>query len=251
MGQAGTLEELGDIEQLDDRVRQARELTRRFNHIFAAREAGLAERYLGGELQLVACRILSDAPKDGFVLSAVREDDLAYEDISERPDLRDMQALRQDIDVDKSPVLAQNVELVQLNQQRVSSRIRFQRFDDRTFGVRQPLYKFMRPILSSREGARAAGDWEIRVFGLTYAVTLGERCGEDIETASNNVDVSAKLNVERERERSFFDRYYQVVSSWRWLLFDNDFDVLAEPSLDPFDEGWQLGFGPINACFGV
>jgi hypothetical protein len=50
-----------------------------------------------------------------------------------------------------------------------------------------------------------------------------------------------------ERERVFLDSYYHIVSRWRWLLFDNDFDVIAEPTFDPFTEGWQLGYGPINA----
>jgi len=247
--QAGAPQELGSIEEIDDRVRQARELTKCCNHVFAAGGLGLAERYRRGELNLAARCIFSDAPQDGFVLSAIRENDFSLEDFTSS--MIDKKALRDDIDVDKPAVLPHNVELVKLNEQRISSRIRFQRFDDRAWGGGQPLYKFFRPITPRKEGGFVSGDREIRIFWFTCAVALGQGRSKDVQAASNGVDISPELDIERERERLFFDRYHNVVSGWRWRLFDDDFDVVSEPPLDPFDEGWQLGFGPAYTCGGV
>jgi hypothetical protein len=189
----------GSGEQLDDRVSEARKLVDRFNNMFTLRGSSLGERYLRGELNLAACRILSDAPKNGFVLFSGGVNNFPFEDILHRPGMGDEKILRDDININKSSMLTHDVELVQFKQKRVPSSIRFQRFDDRSLGIGQPLYKFMSPIVSGSKGGGVFRNRKIGIFGFTYAVAVGE-CGcEDIEAASNGVNISAEFHIERER----------------------------------------------------
>ena len=148
-------------------------------------------------------------------------------------------------------MLSHDVEMMQGKQRCVPSFIRFQTFDDCALDVGKPLYKFRSPIFSSRKICIAGGNREIRIFGFTYAVTSSKSCEENIEATADCINIDTRLDVERERERRFHLYYNWAVRQLRFKLFDLAIDVGAEPGFDFFPEGWQLGYGPINACVGM
>jgi hypothetical protein len=41
------------------------------------------------------------------------------------------------------------------------------------------------------------------------------------------------------------------VRSWRWLLFDDQIEIALPPGGEASFEGWELGYGPVNACLSV
>jgi hypothetical protein len=129
----------------------------------------------------------------------------------------------------------------------VPSPIRLKRFDGVTFGAGESLYEFTAGIIASQKLGLAGGNGKVDLPRIEYVVTPGQRGREHIEAASDGIDVSPDLGAKCERELAFFSRYYPIVRGWQWRLFDADMDVEIEPSVQPSLQGWQLGFGPVNA----
>jgi hypothetical protein len=148
-------------------------------------------------------------------------------------------------------MLPHDVELMETPKRLIPSFIRFQRYDDTAFGEGQPLYEVAPLVISSSECGFATSNGKIGLVRSRYIVATCKRTCEDIEATSNGVDVSPRLDVEAQRERLFLDSYYRIVSSWRWHVFNTHIHVVAQPSFEPFGEGWELGYGPINACLSV
>lgn len=257
------------VEGADDRVRQARELTERANYLWRFGGSGFIERYLRGELELVVRRSVPGQTKYGFVIRAQspssKEDEVPQFEpcryIAEKVLSDGLQSpasrsigdfiLRGNNYIQQSSMLSHDVEVMEGEKRFIPSLIRFQRFDDRALGAGKPLYKFRSLIFSCREISSAGSHRELRIFGFTYAVTDGESRGENIETAADCIDINAGLDIERERERRFHLDYDGAWRHWRFKLFDTEFDISAEPGFDLFRKGWQLGYGPINACLGM
>jgi len=133
----------------------------------------------------------------------------------------------------------------------VPSLIRFQRFQSATFCCGKPLYEFSTLIASRKKHFLAGGDGKVDIFGIAYAEPFGEDCGENVETAADNVDVSAGLYNEAERKRLFLNRCYEALWRSRIKINDVGFDVVFDPSVDPFLKGWELGYGPVNASLSM
>lgn len=80
-----------------------------------------------------------------------------------------------------------------------------------------------------------------------YAMAISQSGSQKVQAGPDGIDVRTSLDIERERELTFFDRYYGIVSSWRWQIFDTDIDVGFKPISDFPAERWELRYGPINA----
>ncbi len=237
------------VEQFDDRTRQARELTERSNYLFRFGRSRFTERYARNELELVVRPPFGEEAKYGFLIYPKRSYSYRNEINPFSPTNR--QASGQYIHIDEPAVLPNDVEVMEGEQRLVPSLIRFQRFDDHALGRGQPVYEFTSLVASASEDCLAVNDGEISVFRLTYAVAIGEGGSENIEAASDRIDVCTKLDIERAREKRFFDSYYDIVSRWRWRIFNTNINVESEPGFNPFSERFQLGFGPINASLSV
>ena len=233
------------VEHVDDRVRQARELVERGNDLIRLFRLDYIERYSRGYLALAIRRELPEEANYGFLIFA-RSHIAGWNKV-----IPGKCPFGDKINHDQIAVLPHDVEMVEGIERFVPSLIRFQRFDDRFFGCGQPLYEFASFVPPTCENSGALGYRKIGFVVPTYAVANGQCSRENIEAATNDVDVGAKLDVERERERAFLDRYYPVVRRWRWRLFKADFDVVGEPGCNPLSEGWELGIGPINARLSI
>lgn len=243
---------LGCVEQLDDRVRRARELCQRGNDWLAKERTSFRDRYVGHELNIGVRRSLPEETDYGFLICAQPTcDRVSGLEINNGSPPIESEGQRYDFGVYQPTVLPHDVELVERPERFVPSLIRFQRFDVRTFDLGERLYEFVAPVISSHERGGASGDRKVRVFVAHCAAARGERRGENIQAASDRVDISADLDVELARQRAFHERYHGIVSGWRWRIFDREIHVVCEPGIDPFLEGWELGYGPIDAGLGV
>jgi len=155
------------------------------------------------------------------------------------------------IDREQSVVLTHNIELMECPKGVIPSLIRFQRFDDTTFHVGQPLYKFRALVITAPKLIQGTGDWEIDPVWVRYAVAVRQSTREDIKGASDDVDIGTRFDAERERERLFFNRYYDIVRGMRIHLFESYADICLEPRSELVLKGWEIGYGPINGGFCV
>jgi hypothetical protein len=235
------------VEQFDDRLRKAREIVERSNNRFSFRHPRFVDRYREGTCNVGLRRALADECQYGFVISAYpsggdRMDRASPAGYSEK--------CRSRLDSKQSAMLAHDVELMEGPQKVIPSIIRFQRFDDVSFGRGKPLYAFETGERVDKV-VEAAVNREVGFRVLTFAVARRERAGEDIQATANRVDVSPCLDIECQRQRLFFDRYYELVRNIRIRVFEGYFNIEMEPGVDPFVEGWELGYGPVNACLSV
>jgi hypothetical protein len=242
----------GCVEQLDDGVRKAREIVKRGNDRLARDKASFIDRYLSGEFHLVLRRAFPDESDCGFLIvhhhEAVGEGFVAPQDIG-TGDLK-ISVIRDH--GEKFSMLTHDVELVKSPKLLVPSFVRFQRFQAFPGDFRQRVYEFRSLELPLRECVGAPSDWKIDILKTGYAtVSFGERRREDIQAAPQDIQVSADLDVEAERKRLFLAAYYDVVRAIRIVIYDFSIEVGLEPGVNPLSQGWELGFGPIDAGYGV
>ena len=150
----------------------------------------------------------------------------------------------------QSAMLPHDIELMEGPEKLAPSVIWLQRFDDRSFGLGQPLFAF-EALNRVNEVNPGSEDRKMRFCVLRHAVACVQCACEDIEAAAKSVDVSASLDMERERQRLFFGHYHQIIRDIRIRVFDDHFEVELEPGVDLRLKGWELGYGPVNACLSV
>lgn len=230
------------IEQLDDRLRKARELVKRGNERFSFRHPRLIDRYREGTCNLGLTRSLADERQLGFIVSAYPAGHDWLNRLSGNPE-----KCGGWFDPDQPTMLTHDVELMEGPEKFVPSAVRFQRFDDRSFGRGQPLFAFE----TYSQIPPGLENGEVGFAVIRHAVACRERTGEDVEAAANRIDVGSDLDVERERKRLFLHHHYDVVRAIRVRVFNCHFEVELEPSNDPRLQGWELGYGPVNACLSV
>lgn len=240
------------VKQSDDPCRQAREIVERFNDIHARQGLGLIERYNKGDLQMGVRYALADEANYGFVIRADIGGRWKGDIIGRKTRSADCEPLGFRPDGEQAPVFPLNVEAMEGVKQLIPSTIRLQRFKEASFALGKPLYEF-RSLVSFQglEFGLAGADGEISLFGFRYVEAVSESRAEQIETASDGVEIGASLDAETERKRLLFHRYYDIVRRWRFCLFDSYAAIRVDPPGDPLLEGWELGYGPVNACLGI
>jgi len=93
--------------------------------------------------------------------------------------------------------------------------VRLQRFDDGPFSGGKGLYKFTPLVFFSDESVHACGNGEVRFIDKRLAVATSKRTRQNIEAATDGVDVSPGFDLEFNRQRSFFYRHQNIVRAIR------------------------------------
>jgi hypothetical protein len=252
-GQAGAA--LWGIEQSDDRIRQARELTERCNHLPTWEISGFAETYLRGELNIgLWCRTLGEQANCGFICSCAHPaSGDGNKGIDGTPPTGHHECSRANLGRQKPFMFSHNVEIVESAEQMVPilSSVRFQRFDDSSFFGGERLYEFVAFVsLPGEEDCFIGGDGKVSIINKRLAVAVRQSGSENVKTASNCVEVDPGFDLESERERLFFCDHHPIIGNVRWQLSDRYMNIIAEPSIKPLLKKWEVGFGPIDRGLG-
>jgi len=237
---------LRNIEFPNDRVRKCGELVQCYNDLPMVEVSGFIQAYLHGEINLGIRCALGDETNYGFIIAAAHPAGSDWRKRLAQSPGHETQLGGSDFDSQQALMLADNVEQMEGVKKVVPSLVRFQRFDDGLFRCGERLYEFVPFVVPCVEVGSTRSDWKVSVVNQRLAVAVGKGRGENIETAPNGVDVNASLNLERQRQRLFFDRQKDILRSIRWQLFASHVNVVFEPSIQSYLEGWELGYGPID-----
>lgn len=234
------------IEEPDNRSRKAREIAERGNDWFARRDIDFIEDYRSGKIEIGLWCSFGVQAQCGFAISGIQEElphggKVVINAKSSEAPARSSRGYGQ-----QRMMFPLDVQLMEGPQGVVPSLVRFQRFDNCSFGVGERLYEFLPLVGLCGERAGVPRDGEINLIGIRYAVALGERGGEDVERTADSVNVRSNLDVERERQRLFFDHHNDIVSSLTFHLFHGYAQIIASPSAQSALKGWQIGHGPID-----
>ncbi len=248
---AGAPAELRKIELLNDRLRQCCELVQRCNDFPTWEVTGFAEAYLRGELNLgLLCSAFGDEANYGFIYScADPSSGYGNKGVNRPPPPRHYERSRANLGGQESLMLPHNIEIVQSAEQTIAvlSSVRFQRFDDSSFLGGEGLYEFVPFVsLTGQEDDLGGSNGKVCLINKRLAVAIRQSASHDVKAASNCVKVDASFDLESNRERLFFRDHHHIIGNIRWLLSESQVNIIAEPSIEPFLKGWEIGFGPID-----
>lgn len=236
------------VEVSDDGLGDVRELVERCNNLPMWEVCGFIQAYLRGDLNLGLLYTLGDQTNYGFIWSAAHEAGTrnGSECFRGAPPAGNLNLSRLDIDGHQSLVLSDDVQQMEGIQKSIPSLVRFQRFDDTSFLDGEGLYEFMPLVIPSRELLLAGSDGKVSIVNKRLAVAVRQCAGEDIEAATNGINVSASLDLERERQRLFFSSQNNIIRDIGWRLFDDHIEIVFKPGIRCLSEGWEFGYGPID-----
>lgn len=237
-----------EVKTFDDRCRAISEALKQANETFwSGDKINFADDYLGGKLELGIWCPLGPPTKNGFIFSCYKPTSILIGNLDVGVPATDPQASAPLVDFEKSFVLADNVEVVDGVKRVIPSFVRLVKFEDFPSGSAQLLYEFRPLVVSPRKIVSAVGDGKVNIVRMKYGWRLshGKRPSEDIEAASNCVDVSPGFDTKRDWQVRLAN-YHQIVRAIRWCLTDHDCTISIEPSIYPSLEGWYAGFGPIH-----
>src|SRR5260221_2381964 len=128
------------IEQLDDPICKAREITQRANEVFARSNDSLIELYIHGHMGIAIRCVDVGPPYYGAILEARPNGG----HLKPRTELggRRADGPWNQTKIDKPLMLAHNVQVMQSDQHQIPSAPRFETFDDRAFPIGKRLYCF-------------------------------------------------------------------------------------------------------------
>lgn len=231
------------VEQSDDICSGLREVSECADDRHVPVVSGFAERYIKGGLYLACRGVFGKERQQGFTIGAYpdfcREDDVLGQDTGEC-DVRGSY-----FGFEQSAVLSHNVQLMESTQRIIPSRIRLQRFDDRSLALGKPLYTFQsaQRIERMKVGSK---NWEVCFNIPRFAIACGKGGSKHIKTAADRVKISTGFNAKLEREKILLLSYNQMVASWRISIFKDYVNISVSPSAQPLFERWELGYGPID-----
>src|SRR5271167_139890 len=163
---------LGYVEQLDDRRRRVRELLQRSDEMLAGQRAGLVQRWLVGDINLIVVGFDVDNSKLGIVLEYAGK--CGKRDSSTRPCMWDHGKEHGWGDYDQAFVLPRYVEIVECEQKGILPSVpRLQFFDDDLVGSGKPLYCLATRVFANKELISAAANREMTVFITRVTVASG------------------------------------------------------------------------------
>lgn len=243
---------ISDVEQCDDRIRKAREIVERFNGGKISNQSGLMDRYVQGDLEII-CRpknIFLDSPQSCLVIRRNQPSvKIRYESVTGEIG-GSAECDGSHSNAEKPPVFALDIKLMKNPETVVPSLIRLQRFKECSFSLREPIYKLFSFALPVDKKLLALGYRKVDVIRIGYVVPCTESTCDDIQTAAEGVQVSAEFNLKEKGERLSLLNYYEVMSSWKWRIFDSHIYVVGEPGFSISPECFEFGYGPIDAGFG-
>ena len=186
---------LRKVESVNDRVRQARELTERRNDSNPEKVGRFIEAYLGGELKLGLRYTLGEPPEYGFTLSAIRGSDRKGLKVS---CVRNAESCGKDVNGEQSLMLSVNVEQMESMQASIPSLVRLQRYEDVSFLDGEGLYEFVPFVTPGEKDFLTSRNRKVRIVNKRWAVAAGERGSQNIQAASNGVEVGTGFDIEGE-----------------------------------------------------
>jgi hypothetical protein len=245
--------ELEVVERVDDVRRGTRKLANPRDNLPMSGVAGFVQAYLNGDLNMGMFRRLGDQSDGGFVISARRParrygGNLTHLGASS-------EAIGLGSDLQKPCVFTNNVKLMHGVEQAtyvvVPSVVRFQGFDDKSLSIRERLYEFGSLRTTCGEYFISLNDWKVNVINKVLAVTISECHGENVQATADRININSGLDLERQRQRLFLDKHYDVICGITWQVFDDRIRVDIDPSIKASLKGWELGYGPIDGCLRV
>lgn len=133
--------ESGGVEQVDDRIRKAREILERFNDWSPHSQTGFIENYMRGKLHIGLRRVLGEQPQYGFIIHS-EPSTSGWNEPLDRTPTKYRERPGTSYDGQQTAMLPHDVQLMEGPQPWVSSLIRVERFDEGAFVLGQPLYAF-------------------------------------------------------------------------------------------------------------
>jgi hypothetical protein len=213
-------------------------------------DLGLRDKYLRGISDLgLRCMLVPEA-QYGFTISAGYEAAGGvdgYELVTpEIPDNRELPWCVHK--VQESSVFSSHIEMMEGEKKLIPvvSTIRFQRFKGAPLGTTELRYEFRPLEVTGSPSSFVASDGKVDVFWVQQRlVALKDGPSKDIQRTAYGVDIGPRLDTQADGERVFLNRYYDIVRRIRICVLHNSLDVILAPDIQPFLEGWQIGFGPI------
>src|SRR5271165_5292599 len=167
-----TLSAARSVEQIDDRLRRAREIVQRAKECRRWERLSYGERYLRGNLNIGLRCVDFGPPYYGAILEAFPNP--ADANPSVVGGFADSRVDGQHIRRDESPVLPHVIECVEIKQVRVPARPRLQTFDNLLVGGGQQTYLFLSRVFPLKERDAAPADGELSTFWIRSASALGK-----------------------------------------------------------------------------
>jgi len=241
--------DFGRVEELEDRLRKAREITQHFNQSLSRDETRLGESYLKNETN-IAFRYMGGAARNyGVVFEAV-------------PSWRNFGALGSGIGANhdcrwpsingkKSAVFPRYVEFVQHEEKIIPSFVRLEIFDDQAIGLRKPLYLFSSPVSRVIEGSDTLPEWKIDICWTRCAVALGERDREHIQTTSDAMNDDPSLGIDDVWDGLHVSEANKFLSRLRIEITEECVRGITFPSVNLAFQDWEIGYGPVDGGLSV
>lgn len=237
---------ISSVEQSNNVERLARESRDRSRHFMAMQRAGFVERYVQADANL-AIRYRGVGPRHyGFVVEA---------QVAAKGDWTGKgkaDAARENERVQHSAVFPGQVESMEGAKQVIPSRIRAAIFDDRAFiDIAKPLYLFEDMAFGLGKIAGCIGHRKVGTSGFWEPVSGGESTSKDIKAAPYAVYDNPCLGVNERIERFDIGQAVNLFSGLRIGIDARGVGVVSLPLDDPFDQNWELGYGPIDSGLSI
>ncbi len=233
-------------EQLDDRLRKAREIAERGHDWLVGDQRSFVERYVEGSLKLAFWRtdwrpgdygVILEAWPNGWKFHARCRPNASAWDNS---------------DGDQAPMLASDIKCVESDQGIIPSRIRLHRFEDSGHSGGKGLYEFAPFVIPLHPSVGALRDWKVDVVLPKFRVAVGDSRRENIKATAKPVDDRPDLSVDNAWKRFGDAKLNEMLSRLRVRIVPDQLKCgTLPPSLKPLFEGWELGYGPIDTSFSV
>jgi hypothetical protein len=236
------------VKEPNDQIRRARELVERSNEALRRSSTPFSEAYLNGHVK-IALRCTSGHLTNYGILLEARPYGNNFQSATVQSGIHDNR-VRSGISGQKAPMLPRLVEVVEFKQMGVPSIPRFERFDDSDVGYGKSLYLFKAPIFGPERGF-VSGNGEIHIFGPRMAVALGERDGENVQTAPDTMDDRSGVGAQDEWYRLYIAEAEKVLAGLRIDITEDCKRITFLPVCSPPLQIWEIGFGPLDSGFSL
>lgn len=239
-----------NIEQLDDRIRKAREIVQGSYNALARDRAGLIQRYIEGDLNLAVICTNAGPRHYGIVLEAVPHAVKSQSRLNRIGGNHDSAGHRSNLD--KSSVLPGYVEIVESDETGIIPSVpRLEIFDERLIGLGKPLYRFTSRVFPYEEVILRSANREMSVFWVRVTGAFCESIDKDVETASKTINDRSDFCIDDWGRLNRIRQVNAFLADLRMRLFPETVRGFLAPGYQSPFERIELGYGPINGSLGV
>lgn len=237
---------LGGVEQVDDRIRKAREIADRGCEVFAMHRASFIERYMKADAHLAVRHRGVGRYQYGFLIKAfpatIREGGTAKSGSTH--------TAAKSEGIKEAAVFPGSIEVVEGEKQIIPSWVWPEVFDDVLVDLGKPLYLFEGSGIGiSSELLKALPEGEVGGFGIREAVALGQ--GQQIEAASDTVNDGPCFRIDNGVNRLDISKAVELFTGLRIGINAHGIGFISFPRDNTLLQDWDLGYGPIDSSFSV